>query len=71
MTSSSATCCCAVPPSPPRSWRGRAAKDVAFYQGKIAAAKFFAANVLPGVATERLIAEGVDNSLMELDESAF
>ncbi|MEV7427066.1 MULTISPECIES: acyl-CoA dehydrogenase [unclassified Streptomyces] len=48
-----------------------AAKDVAFYQGKIAAAKFFAANVLPGVATERLLAESVDNSLMELDEAAF
>ncbi|MEW1719595.1 acyl-CoA dehydrogenase [Streptomyces sp. NPDC093109] len=48
-----------------------AAKDVAFYQGKIAAAKFFAANVLPGVATERALAESVDNSLMELDEAAF
>ncbi|MET9426124.1 MULTISPECIES: acyl-CoA dehydrogenase [unclassified Streptomyces] len=47
------------------------AKDKAFYEGKIAAAKFFAANVLPGVSTERAIAEGVDNSLMELDESAF
>ncbi|MEI7033906.1 acyl-CoA dehydrogenase [Streptomyces pratensis] len=48
-----------------------AAKDVAFYQGKIAAAKFFAANVLPGVSTERALAESVDNSLMELDEAAF
>ncbi|MGQ4516629.1 acyl-CoA dehydrogenase C-terminal domain-containing protein [Streptomyces sp. DW26H14] len=47
------------------------AKDVAFYQGKIAAAKFFAANVLPGVSTERQLAEGTDVSLMELDESAF
>ncbi|MCK8676153.1 acyl-CoA dehydrogenase [Streptomyces lichenis] len=47
------------------------AKDRAFYQGKIAAAKFFAANVLPNVSTERLIAESVDNSLMELDEAAF
>ncbi|MGA5420784.1 acyl-CoA dehydrogenase [Streptomyces lavendulocolor] len=46
-------------------------KDVAFYRGKIEAAKFFAANVLPGVSTERAIAEGVDNSLMELDEAAF
>ncbi|MEV7090974.1 acyl-CoA dehydrogenase [Streptomyces sp. NPDC093085] len=48
-----------------------AAKDAAFYQGKIAAAKFFAANVLPGVATERAIAESVDTSLMDLDEAAF
>ncbi|MEU6056784.1 acyl-CoA dehydrogenase [Streptomyces sp. NPDC047097] len=47
------------------------AKDRAFYQGKIAAAKFFAANVLPNVSTERLVAESVDNSLMELDEAAF
>ncbi|MFI5768915.1 acyl-CoA dehydrogenase [Streptomyces sp. NPDC051658] len=47
------------------------AKDVAFYQGKIAAAKFFAANILPGVSAERALAESVDNSLMELDEAAF
>ncbi|TLQ44772.1 acyl-CoA dehydrogenase [Streptomyces marianii] len=47
------------------------AKDKAFYQGKIAAAKFFAANVLPGVSLAREIAEGVDNDLMELDEAAF
>ncbi|WP_029553729.1 acyl-CoA dehydrogenase C-terminal domain-containing protein, partial [Streptomyces somaliensis] len=50
---------------------GASAKDVPFYQGKIAAARFFAANVLPGVAAERLAAESVDNSLMELDEAAF
>ncbi|MFJ1912829.1 acyl-CoA dehydrogenase [Streptomyces sp. NPDC088147] len=48
-----------------------AAKDVAFYQGKIAAAKFFAANVLPDVSTQRALAESVDSSLMELDEAAF
>ncbi|MFJ2111476.1 acyl-CoA dehydrogenase [Streptomyces sp. NPDC087850] len=47
------------------------AKDVPFYQGKIAAAKFFAANVLPGVSAERALAEAVDNSLMELDEAVF
>ncbi|MGS2589015.1 acyl-CoA dehydrogenase [Streptomyces hebeiensis] len=46
-------------------------KDVPFYQGKIAAAKFFAANVLPGVSTQRALAESVDGSLMELDEAAF
>ncbi|MGW4162818.1 acyl-CoA dehydrogenase [Streptomyces sp. NPDC004788] len=50
---------------------GAAGKDVAFYQGKIAAAKFFAANILPGVSTERLIAEGVTNEIMDLDEAAF
>ncbi|MFD3657826.1 acyl-CoA dehydrogenase [Streptomyces sp. NPDC058620] len=51
--------------------RGASAKDVPFYQGKIAAAKFFAANILPGVGAERALAETVDNSLMELDEAAF
>jgi alkylation response protein AidB-like acyl-CoA dehydrogenase len=47
------------------------AKDVPFYQGKIAAAKFFAANVLPGVGLERRLAEKVELDLMELDEAAF
>ncbi|MEU4076126.1 acyl-CoA dehydrogenase [Streptomyces venezuelae] len=50
---------------------GASGKDVAFYQGKIAAAKFFAANVLPGVSAERALAEAVDGSLMDLDEAAF
>ncbi|MCX4549724.1 acyl-CoA dehydrogenase [Streptomyces sp. NBC_01387] len=48
-----------------------AAKDKAFYQGKIAAAKFFAANILPDVSAQRALAETVDNSLMDLDEAAF
>lgn len=47
------------------------AKDVPFYEGKIAAAKFFAGSVLPGVSVERAVAGSVDNSLMELDEAAF
>ncbi|MEU1486840.1 acyl-CoA dehydrogenase [Streptomyces sp. NPDC005752] len=51
--------------------RNASAKDAAFYQGKIAAAKFFATNILPGVSGERALAETVDNSLMELDEAAF
>jgi len=46
-------------------------KDVAFYQGKVAAAKFFAATVLPGLAVQRELAENVDQSVMELDEAAF
>ncbi|MFE5510349.1 acyl-CoA dehydrogenase [Streptomyces sp. NPDC056529] len=50
---------------------GATGKDVAFYQGKIAAAKFFAANVLPGVSAERALAEAVEGSLMDLDEAAF
>lgn len=50
---------------------GATGKDVTFYQGKIAAAKFFAANILPGVGAERALAEAVDGSLMDLDEAAF
>ncbi len=50
---------------------GASEKDVAFYQGKVAAARFFAKNVLPTVASQRLIAEGIDNEIMELAEEAF
>ncbi|MEN3582710.1 acyl-CoA dehydrogenase [Streptomyces sp. ZYX-F-203] len=48
-----------------------AGKDQAFYTGKIAAARFFATTVLPGVALAREVAEGVALDLMELDEAAF
>jgi alkylation response protein AidB-like acyl-CoA dehydrogenase len=46
-------------------------KDREFYEGKVAAAQFFARNVLPKVASERAIAESVDLSLMDLSEGAF
>ncbi|MEV0846146.1 acyl-CoA dehydrogenase [Streptomyces sp. NPDC049954] len=46
-------------------------RDTAFYEGKIAAAKYFAANVLPGVGVERVAAENVDLSVMDLPEEAF
>jgi alkylation response protein AidB-like acyl-CoA dehydrogenase len=46
-------------------------RDKAFYEGKIAAAKWFAANVFPELTSKRAIAEAVDGSLMELDEAAF
>jgi hypothetical protein len=45
--------------------------DTSFYQGKIAAARFFAREVLPRLSAERAIAEATDNELMDLDESAF
>ena len=45
--------------------------DKTFYEGKVAAAQFFARNVLPKIAAERAIAEGTDLSLMDLDEAAF
>ena len=46
-------------------------KDKLFYEGKIAAAKFFAGQRLPLLAAERAIAECTDNSLMDLPEGAF
>ncbi|WP_028659829.1 acyl-CoA dehydrogenase [Nocardioides insulae] len=46
-------------------------KDKDFYEGKVAAARFFAATVLPKITAERAIAASVDNSLMDLPESAF
>ncbi|WP_030241205.1 acyl-CoA dehydrogenase [Streptomyces sp. NRRL S-350] len=50
---------------------GASEKDVPFYQGKVAAARFFAKNILPTVAPQRVIAEGIDNEIMELAEEAF
>ncbi|MGE3447457.1 MAG: acyl-CoA dehydrogenase [Microbacteriaceae bacterium] len=46
-------------------------KDRAFYQGKIAAARFFAAQRFPLLSAERSIAEAADNDLMEVDEASF
>jgi alkylation response protein AidB-like acyl-CoA dehydrogenase len=50
---------------------GASAPDQAFYQGKIAAARFFAATVLPRLATEREVAEATTLDLMDLPEAAF
>ncbi|GGC67689.1 acyl-CoA dehydrogenase [Hoyosella rhizosphaerae] len=47
------------------------AKDRAFYQGKVASAKFFAANVLPVVAVTSSVLANIDDSIMDLDEAAF
>ena len=47
------------------------ARDRAFYEGKVAAARFFAAQVLPQLTAQRVIAESVDNSIMELGEDSF
>lgn len=46
-------------------------EDKAFYEGKVAAASFFAKNVLPKIAAEKEIAKSVDLELMNLDEAAF
>ncbi|MGI8523351.1 MAG: acyl-CoA dehydrogenase [Nocardioides sp.] len=47
------------------------AKDKAFYEGKVAAAQFFAQTNLPRLTAERAIAERTDLALMDLDEAAF
>src|SRR5215470_944751 len=48
-----------------------AGDDRAFYEGKVAAARFFAETVLPRLAAEREIAEATTTDLMELPEAAF
>jgi hypothetical protein len=48
-----------------------AGRDEAFYQGKLATARFFAETVLPRLAVERQIAETTTLDLMELPEDAF
>jgi hypothetical protein len=51
--------------------RETTAKDQAFYQGKVAAASFFARNVLPELSARRAIVEATDNALMDVPEAAF
>jgi alkylation response protein AidB-like acyl-CoA dehydrogenase len=47
------------------------AADQAFYTGKVAAARFFCAEVLPRLSAERKIAEAATGDLMDVPESAF
>jgi alkylation response protein AidB-like acyl-CoA dehydrogenase len=46
-------------------------RDRHFYEGKLAAARFFCTQVLPRLTSERTIVENTDNALMEVDEAAF
>lgn len=50
---------------------GAEGSDKDFYTGKVAAAQFFARNVLPRLAAERAIAEATDNLLMDVPVAAF
>ena len=50
---------------------GASGRDVSFYTGKVAAAKFFARNNLPLLAAQRAIVEATDNTLMDVPEEAF
>jgi alkylation response protein AidB-like acyl-CoA dehydrogenase len=47
------------------------AGEKAFYEGKVASARWFSRTVLPKVSAERAIAEATDLAVMELDEAAF
>jgi alkylation response protein AidB-like acyl-CoA dehydrogenase len=46
-------------------------KEQLFYQGKVAAAQFFARTILPELTARRTIVESTDNTLMDLPEEAF
>lgn len=46
-------------------------RDRPFYEGKVATARWFAANRLPLLAGERAVAEGTNLEIMQLPEEAF
>jgi hypothetical protein len=46
-------------------------RDRAFYEGKVAAARWFAANVLPELSARLAVTQATDTSLMALDVAAF
>lgn len=50
---------------------GASGADRSFYEGKIAAASFFAKNFLPLLTGTRQVIDTIDNEIMELDEAAF
>ena len=72
-TWSSAGCCSGRPRSPWPRWAATAisAADRAFYEGKVASARFFAREVLPRLSSDRRIVEGTTLDIMELPEEAF
>ena len=47
------------------------ASEQAFYEGKVAAARWFSRTVLPRLTAERVAAERTDLSVMDLPEAAF
>ena len=50
---------------------GATGADKSFYEGKVAAASFFAKNFLPLLTSTKLVIETLDNEVMELDEASF
>jgi alkylation response protein AidB-like acyl-CoA dehydrogenase len=47
------------------------ARDLPFYTGKVAAASWFAKNVLPMLSAQRAVVEATDIALMDVPEEAF
>ncbi len=50
---------------------GETCRDQAFYEGKVAVARFFATTQLPLLTAQRTIVEHADNSLMDVPEAGF
>ncbi len=50
---------------------GASGADRAFFEGKVAAARFLTRTVLPELSARRQVAESTDLALMDLDEAAF
>jgi hypothetical protein len=50
---------------------GQPGNDAAFYEGKVAAAQFFAQTNLPRISAEVAIAQAIDLSVMDLSEDSF
>ncbi|OBG80643.1 butyryl-CoA dehydrogenase [Mycobacterium sp. E802] len=50
---------------------GATGDERSYLEGKIAAASFFAKNMLPLLSSTRQVIETLDNEVMELDEAAF
>ena len=46
-------------------------RDRAFYEGKVAAARWFARSVLPMLTSARMVVESTDLAVMDLDVAAF
>jgi alkylation response protein AidB-like acyl-CoA dehydrogenase len=51
--------------------REQTPSEKAFYEGKVAAARFFAREVLPRLSADRRIVESTTNEVMDLPEEAF
>ncbi|MBO0871245.1 MAG: acyl-CoA dehydrogenase C-terminal domain-containing protein, partial [Micromonosporaceae bacterium] len=51
--------------------RGLSKADRSFYEGKVAAARFFASEVLPRLGADRRVMQSTTLDLMDLPEAAF